>query len=41
MLLIRPLNVLTVRAESVEAQAAFRLAKGERILKRHKVGSIV
>ena len=38
--LIRPLNVLTVRAELVEAQAAFRQAQGERILKLHEAGSI-
>jgi hypothetical protein len=40
MLLIRPLNVLTVRAELVEAQAAFRQTQGERILKLHEAGSI-
>ena len=40
-LLIRPLNVLTVRAELVEAKSAFRQAKVERILKLHEAGSIV
>lgn len=34
-LLIRPLNVSTVRAELIEAQAAFRQAQGERMLKLH------
>jgi hypothetical protein len=36
--LIRPLNVLTVRAELVEAQSAIR--QGERILKLHEAGSM-
>jgi hypothetical protein len=40
LLLIRALNVLTVRAELVEAQTAFRQTQGERILKLHEAGSI-
>lgn len=40
VLLSRALNFLTVRAEHVEAQAAFRHAQGERALKVVKAGSI-